>query len=127
MKIIIEQVPNADIKKRKGFGGADWWYDANQNLQIRVATELKWGEGMALAVHELVEALICSYMGISVEEVDEFDSLHIDEEKDPNFNSGDQSNAPYKEPHTYATAVERILTGIFGVDWKSYDENLSKL
>ena len=126
MNIVIKAIPTEEIKLRKGFGGADWWYE-DDVLQIRVASELSKEEQMALIAHELVEAFICDHMGIKVEDVDAFDLNHIADEKDASFNSGDQSGAPYKIPHTYATAVERILTGVFGVDWLTYDQNLSKL
>lgn len=128
MDINIKMVPNKEIKKRKAFTGADWWFDIEGNLQVRVATELHdWRMQAALAMHEAAEALICRHMGITVESVDDFDARHMDDEKDPGFNSGDQPDAPYRLPHTYATAIERILTGVLGVDWKEYDEKLSAL
>lgn len=132
MKIFIETVANEEIKKRKGFGGADWWWEADpdgngENLQVRVAEELSEREQMALAMHETAEALMCAHDGVTTEDVDAFDALHLADEKDPAFNSGDQPDAPYREQHTFATAIERILTGYFGIDWKAYDEALSKL
>jgi hypothetical protein len=126
MNIIVKTVPNSEIMKRKRFTGADWWWDGD-NLEVRVALELEdWREAMALAVHEISEALICKYLGITVEEVDEFDS-NFKGEHIVDVNAGDDPKAPYRIPHTFATAIERILTGVLEIDWLPYDERLSKL
>lgn len=127
MNIHILSVPNEDIKIRKGFTGADWWWDEAGDLQVRVATELEdWRERMALAMHEAAEALMCKHNGVTVDQVDVFDEkFKGDNEID--VNAGDEPDSPYKLEHTYATAIERILTGVLGVDWKSYDTRLGKL
>ncbi len=92
-----------------------------------MAEELSVKERMALITHELVEAFLCDYMEVSVAQVDAFDLEHIEEEKDPHYNSGDQRDCPYRLPHTYATAAERIMAGALGINWHEYDKNLSKL
>lgn len=126
MNIHILTVPNSEIKKRKGFTGADWWWEEG-DLMIKVAAELTdWREAMALAMHEAFEALLCKHMDITVEQVDAFDS-EFKGENVVDVNAGDDPQAPYKIPHTFATAAERIFTGAMGIDWKSYDERLSAL
>lgn len=127
MNVHILTVPNESIKTRKGFTGADWWFDEAGDLQVRVAAELTdWREAMALAVHEATEAMMCKQMGISVSQVDEFDA-QFKGEYIVDVNAGDDPGAPYKVPHTYATAIERVLTGVLGVDWLPYEKRLSDL
>lgn len=127
MNITIKTVKNNQIKKRRGFTGADWWYTRRGNLEIRVAAELTdWREAMALAIHEATEALMCKHMGISQASVDEFDAA-FQGENEIDVNAGDDPKAPYKIPHTYATAIERVLTGALEVDWLPYDQRLSDL
>lgn len=127
MNIIIKSVTNEEIKLRHGFTGADWWWDEAGDLQIRVASELEdWRERMALAIHEAAEALMCKHNGVTVAQVDAFDSK-FKGENEIDVNAGDEPDAPYRLEHTYATAIERILTGVMGVDWKSYDTRLGKL
>lgn len=127
MNIHILSVPNEEIKLRKGFTGADWWWDESGDLQVRVAVELEdWRERMALAVHEATEALMCKHNGVTVAQVDKFDAK-FKGENEIDVNAGDEPDAPYRLEHTYATAIERILTGVLGVDWKSYDTRLGKL
>jgi hypothetical protein len=127
MNINIQTIPNEEIKNRKGFTGADWWFDESGNLQVRVAAEIAdWREAMALAMHEAAEALMCKHLGITVAQVDEFDAK-FKGENILDVNAGDDPLCPYRVPHTYATAIERVMTGVLGVDWLPYDARLSKL
>jgi len=127
VNISIKIVPNKLIPARKGFTGADWWFDKDGNLEVRVAHEVgDWREQTALAIHEAFEAALCKHMGITVEQVDAFDSKYQAEHA-IDLNAGDEPDSPYRVPHTFATAIERVFTGVVGVDWKSYDERLSKL
>ena len=124
MDITINTVPNEEIRTRKGFTGADWWWDENGVLQVRVAELGDWREEFALAMHEVSEAGMVKYLGILPKDVDDFDSeyqrTHV-----VDLNAGDEPLAPYKVPHTFATAIERIITGVMNVDWKPYDDKLS--
>lgn len=127
MNIHILTVPNEQIKERHDFTGADWWWDEAGDLQVRVAAELTdWREAMALAIHEAAEALMCKHNGVTVAQVDKFDEKFKDD-NEIDVNAGDEPDAPYRLEHTYATAIERILTGVLGVDWKAYDTRLGKL
>jgi hypothetical protein len=127
MNISIKVVPNKIVALRAGFTGADWWFDADGNLEVRVADEAgSWQEQTALAIHEAVEAAMCRHLGITVADVDKFDSKY-QAEHEIDVNAGDEPDAPYKVPHTFATAIERVFTGVCGVDWKTYDQRLSKL
>lgn len=127
MNIHILSVPNDDIKLRKGFTGADWWWEEEGNLQVRVASELTdWRERACLMIHEAAEALMCKHNGVTVAKVDAFDA-QFKGENEIDVNAGDDPAAPYRLEHTYATAIERVLSGVLEVDWKSYDERLSKL
>lgn len=124
--IIVKTVPNEEIKLRKGFTGADWWWEG-ETLQVRVAAELEdWRERAALIVHEVAEAIMCKHNGVTVAQVDEFDAKFKDG-NEIDINAGDEPDAPYRLEHTYATAIERVLTGVLGVDWRGYDERLGKI
>ena len=125
--VIIKTVPNSEIKKRKGFTGADWWFDPDGTIQIRVAEELPdWRERAALALHELAEILMCKHDGVTVEMVDDFDAIH-QENGEHGLNAGDEPDAPYRVQHTMATAIERVFAGHVGIDWKGYDERLGAI
>jgi hypothetical protein len=129
MNIHILTVPNEEIKIRKGFTGADWWWDESGDLQVRVASELEdWRERAALMIHEAGEALMCRHLGVTVAQVDDFDAKFEREHPgDGTTNVGDISDCPYRLPHNAATAMERVLTTVLNVEWQAYDDRLSKL
>ena len=125
MNINIRTVPNEEIKLRKGFTGCDWWWDGDL-LTVMVASELPWEEAMVLAMHETSEAIICKKTGITHEMVDAYDRDFKDNNA-VDVAAGDYPDAPYKIPHHFATAIERIMCGAMNVDWKPYDDRLSAL
>ena len=129
MNVHILTVPNKSIRKRKGFTGADWWFDKKGNLQVRVAAELTdWREAMALALHEAAEALMCRHLGVTVAQVDDYDAKFEREHPgDGTTNVGDIHDCPYRIPHNAATAMERVFTTVTGVSWQDYDDRLSEL
>lgn len=129
MNIYILTVPNEVIKTRKGFTGADWWWDEAGDLQVRVAAELTdWRERAALMIHEAAEALMCKHLGVTVAQVDDYDAKFEREHPgDGTTNVGDIHDCPYRVPHNAATAMERVLTTVLDVSWQEYDDRLSKL
>lgn len=126
--IVVKTVPNEEIKIRHGFTGADWWWEGD-TLQVRVAAELTdWKERAALIVHEVAEALISRDMGITVTQVDDYDAKFEREHPgDGTTNVGDIDDCPYRQPHNYATAIERVLASAMNISWQNYDDRLSQL
>lgn len=128
MNIHSLSIPNEEIKSRHGFTGADWWFDDNGDLQVRVANELNWREQMALMTHEIAEAIMCKHLGVTVQQVDDYDAKFEREHPgDGTTNVGDISDCPYRVPHNAATAMERVLTTVLDLPWQDYDDRLSKL
>lgn len=80
---------------------------------------------MLLAIHEAVEALMCKHNGVTQESVDKYDQEY-DKTHAADLNAGDETDCPYRLEHCYATAIERILAGVFQVPWKEYDDRLTK-
>jgi hypothetical protein len=129
MDIYIKTVPNEQIKERHGFTGADWWYDENGDLQVRVAEMSSWDREMKLAVHEMVEAILCKKHGVTVAQVDEFDTqFEKDHPTNHGIEAGDSLGCPYLREHNAAIACERIVASELGPDpWILYDAELAKL
>lgn len=125
MKITIEVIPH-DQQRYPTVG--DWLYTPEGDLEIKVSALSDWRRESLIAVHELVEVLICKHDGVSQESVDKFDmdyeaNRHPDSEDEP----GDDPAAPYVKQHCIATGVERILAASLGVNWKEYEDELTKL
>lgn len=87
-----------------------------------------WRFEALIAVHELVEVLLCKHNNIPQSVVDEFD-FEFEKNRTPGDESdpGDDARAPYRSEHCIATGVERILAAQFGVNWADYERMVNKL
>lgn len=105
----------------------DWQFDEEGNLTIRVSNMPKtgWKGSAAIAIHELVEALLCRDRGITTEDVDKFD-LGFDPNKH-DYEPGDDTSCPCKREHCTATGIERILINEFRLDWLPYEDELIEM
>lgn len=106
--------------------GADWYWDAKGDLQVRVCPMSNWRYEILLAIHEAVEAIMCRHNGVTQKSVDDFDA-EFDRTHDTDVEAGDDSDSPYVREHCFATAIERILCAELDVSWKKYDDELKKV
>jgi hypothetical protein len=125
MNITIKIIPH---KKQRYPTVGDWYFDKKGNLQIRVSSMKDWKYETLVALHELIEVVLCKDRGITQEETDKFD---IEFEKNrPKGNTeepGNQPNAPYHSEHKYATEIERSMAQELNVEWESYDNTINSL
>jgi hypothetical protein len=124
MDIVIRVIP--EVQQRAEVNGADWFFDADGNLQVRVSPMSDWRYETALALHEVFEACLCKNNGVTQKSVDDFDmaydKAHPDE---PDLNAGDEVDAPYATEHNFAIIVDRLFIGACGLKWKVYDSLLA--
>jgi len=97
-------------------------------LHIKASVLPDWKHTMLIAVHELVEVLLCINDGVSQEAVDKFDFKYertrpAGDDSEP----GDAVLAPYRNQHCYATAVERMLCAAFNLPWAEYESEIGSL
>jgi len=100
----------------------DWQFSESGALQITVSEMSDWRFEMLIAIHEIVEAILCKQAGISQEEVDEFD-IKFTGEGEP----GNAYNCPYYVQHMIATSVELLVAQGLKVDWQKYSKEIEKL
>lgn len=125
MKINIETIPH---NQQRYPTVGDWFWDADEVLHIRVSALSDWRREALIAVHELVEVLLCKQDGVTTAEVDSFDKAYEGSRQEGDESEpGDEPNAPYVRQHCIATGVERILAAGLGVSWKEYEEELNAL
>ena len=109
----------------------DWRRDSDGTLRINVSSEIGEKYAALVALHELVEVLLCEERGITVEAVDEFDKAYEKQrEKSLTLDTsepGDDSKAPYRNEHCIATGVERIVAAALDVDWSDYEKAINDL
>ena len=126
MDIILNVIPHHE--QRYPTCG-DWQLNYEQKTVIIRASELNnWRYEFLVQFHELIEAMLCFSRGITTEVVDKFDMEYenrrdIGDESEP----GDDSNAPYRREHFFATSLERLMAAELGVDWDKYEEEIYKL
>jgi hypothetical protein len=113
------------------------WYWTQNILRVRVSklSDPRWE--FCLGLHEMIEAMLCHFMGISQEDVDAFDMPYESAHQrncvcypcgcprqrlsDP----GSDKHAPYAFQHKIADAAERVVAAVLGIHWASYDEEVS--
>lgn len=100
----------------------DWYFDDKGDLTINISNTGDWRYDSLLAVHELVEVLVCKHRGITQEEVDAFDNAHLE-----SLSPGWDKDAPYYKEHQFADAIERLLCLELGCNWQEYERNLPKV
>ena len=130
MKITIETIPHSEQRIPGQVG--DWQWVTPAELRIRVSTMTEMTHCMAVAAHEMVEAMLCWKDDVSEADVDAFD-LAYERDRLPlgvpgDFGEpGDSPHAPYHRQHCFATAVERMLIAALGVPWAEYDAAVEAL
>ena len=108
----------------------DWLYDAESDtLEIRVSRMSDHRSELAVAIHELFEAVQCLHADISEMKVTEFD-LKYEAERDAGKHAetdepGDDSRAPYAVQHLGATWVEREVCSRTDLSWKQHEQNVN--
>lgn len=77
-----------------------------------------------IAIHELVEAVLCRFNDpeITGEEVDKFDMSHPELEE-----PGDNLEAPYCTQHLVASDIEKMIAGRLKINWEDYERRIKEL
>jgi hypothetical protein len=114
-EIVIRFIPQAD--QRYDTVG-DWLFEGRR-LVILVSRMGNEVYQQAVAVHELIEALLCNAAGVTQEAVDRFDMVGLGKDSDePGF----EPTAPYHREHCWADVVERTFIAAAGKSWAKYDQ-----
>lgn len=112
MNIHILKVPSSE--QRYDTWG-DWYYEAESVLIIKVSDDVPEmptdDHQNLIALHELVEVLLCRKRGITQKQVDDFDFANGDCEGEP----GDLPDAPYRKEHRFAMLIEHLMAHELGI------------
>lgn len=108
----------------------DWFFDG-RILRVLVSDMKNFEYNLCVAVHEIVEAVLCDRANVKEEEVTAFDiefekrrALHL---VGPFDEPGDDPQAPYYSQHQVATSVEKTLAKALGLNWEEYDAAVNSL
>jgi hypothetical protein len=124
MRIILEVIPHE--QQRLGETG-DWFFKSDNELVVRISDLGDWRMNFLFMRHEMDEAILCKYAGITTEQVDEDQQKqYTAEENNPDSFSG-YPGAALQYQHNDALAAEWIMSRLLGVDWKEYSEAYYKV
>jgi|SRR6516164_9041237 len=100
---------------------ADWQFKPDGSVHITVTRMSDHRYEFLLALHELVEALLCKATGVPQAAVDAFD-IEYEQHRKPGDDSepGDAAGAPYRREHVIASVTERLAADLLKVDWNRY-------
>lgn len=125
MKIVIETIPH-NQQRYETVG--DWDFDDEGNLRIRVSETGSLEYNQLIAIHEIVEAILCYKNGIPGFVLDDFDKDFITTgDGFGTLEPGDSPSSPYRTEHCFASAVERLVCAAMGVSWQKYDNAVQTL
>ena len=99
-------------KERMRYKTLGDWIINGEQIIIYVSEMGDWKYEMLVALHELVEVLLCKDKAISQKSVDEFD-MNFKGQGEP----GDDLKAPYHEQHKQAEFIEKQLALFLNIDW----------
>ena len=124
MKIRIDSIPHG----RQRYPTVGDWFYRGDTLVVRVSKMSDPRYEQLVALHELVEVLLCKKRGITQKSVDAFDKAFEKARKPGNVDEpGDDPKAPYRKEHFFATNVERLMAAELGVDWNKYAVEVESL
>jgi hypothetical protein len=110
-----------DHKDQRYETTGDWYWEGD-NLTINISDMGSWKSELLVALHELVEVMLCKSNDIAEEDVTKFDVEHLDLE-DP----GSDKRAPYHKEHMLALSVEYLVCTQLGEDWDEHNERSEDL
>jgi hypothetical protein len=121
--ITVEFIPHSE-QRCSTIG--DYFWDKDGNLTIRVSELGNWNHKVLVAIHELVEAVLCEDRGIKEPDIMAFDKAFEAKRAAGNDDEpGDDLAAPYRLEHRFAENIERLVAAELGVDWNEYDRALN--
>lgn len=98
----------------------DWSWIGHE-LDVRVSELGDWKMEALVAIHEIVEAVLCRSDGISGAVVDAFDMAFEGDEP------GAAPACPYFQQHATADKIERLVAAELGVNWMDYTKAVDSL
>ena len=119
MRILIQSIAHKD--QRYPTVG-DWWTDIQGDLHIRVSELPDQKHMQLIAIHELIEALLCKATHVDQIEVDRFDQTFAGDGE-----PGDDPKAPYYQQHQVASGIEQLLATLMNVRWLAYGRAVESL
>ena len=116
MKILI----NIKAQSEMPYVTNDFYtYDKDGNLVFDIVNANNDLFTKMVLVHAIVEEAITEYKGVTAEQITKWDLDHDDAEE-----PGELPDAPYRDAHMTAKAIEMLICAQLGIDWNAYQGGL---
>lgn len=127
-KIEFQVIPHKD-QRYETVG--DYFRTRDGVIHFRVSDMHNPAYEFAVFIHELTEWFFCRLVGITIEEIDEFDMKfeadRLLKRHSPTEEPGNHPAAPYRLQHRFATKIERQIIKAAGARWDIYGEVVENL
>lgn len=124
MLFYVEAIPH---KNQRYETCGDWQFLPN-GLHVSVSDTGDRMSNMLVALHEIVEAILCEANGVSEKDVDRFDMEYEAKRTDSSLDEpGDEPSSPYHKQHKVADLVERMVALQAGVNWEEHNARVEAL
>ncbi len=117
MSITIKTIPHSEQR----YNTVGDYQTAAGATEVRISKLGDEKMETLVAMHELVELLLCKFAGVTDKQIDEFDFAF--DGRSP----GDDPTAPYHRQHIIATEIEKIMARELGVNWEEYDARITEV
>jgi hypothetical protein len=130
-RIILQSLNQKEIRNDQA---GDWMFPEDGTslpLICSSAWMTDWRSELAVAVHEMIEALLCEQHGVTDLQVTQHDAM-FEEERTKGLHglyaeAGDDPRAPYRDEHAEATFAERAICAALGLAWGEHERNVEAL
>lgn len=131
MKIKSIKISFIPHKRQRYNSLGDWIVGSDGNHEIFISQFSDERYSWLVAIHEMIELILCLFRNISQKEVDDFD-MQFEKEREEGLHSpeaepGDSPLAIYRREHFTATNIERILAPEFGISWHEYEKEAQSI
>jgi hypothetical protein len=124
LNIEIKTIPD-DTQRYNTVG--DYWKKDGKDY-LRISDMGSWKYEMLVAIHELVEEMLCRARHISDSSITNFDERYEKHRKYGVLDEpGDDKHAPYHKEHAFATKIEKLCSDELGVNWEEYMQLTTRL
>jgi hypothetical protein len=99
------------------------WSGNNGRLTIAVSATGDWRYELLMAIHQVVEAVLCRHRGVSAKAVTAFTAAYELERTPTDVSiAGMARTAPHYREHVFATVIEKLMAHQLGVTWRDYEK-----
>jgi hypothetical protein len=106
-KIEINFVPSEEMR----YDTLGDYRVTDDEIEIDVVNDTEFRHQALIAIHELVEVVLCIDRGISMQDIDAHDLGFVGDGE-----PGDQPDSPYRREHRFAMMIEHLIAHELGID-----------